>query len=73
MDSTGFNSAAFFAGRYPKVIPTRTEKPNAINIEYKVRLVCTAVPNEITNESEIPKSTPIIPPVTLITTASVTN
>ena len=33
IDSIGFRFAAFFAGRYPKVIPTITEKPNAIMIE----------------------------------------
>jgi hypothetical protein len=33
IDSTGLRSAALFAGRYPKVIPTSTEKPNAIITE----------------------------------------
>ena len=33
IDSIGLRSAALFAGRYPKVIPTTTEKLNAMKIE----------------------------------------
>jgi hypothetical protein len=33
IDSIGFRSAALFAGRYPKVIPTITEKLKAMKIE----------------------------------------
>jgi hypothetical protein len=32
-DSMGLKFAALLAGRYPKVMPTSAEKPNAIKIE----------------------------------------
>ena len=69
----GFRLAAFLAGKYPKLIPTITENANATTTEYKGITVFTSVNNETVSDSDTPNITPIIPPVILIATASVTN
>ena len=69
----GLESAAFFAGRKPKLMPTRTETKKARKIEKRVILVCTSVIIEIDTDKNIPRKTPMMPPVILKATASARN
>ena len=71
--SIGFSSAAFFAGRKPKIIPTNTDTEKAIKTENMVTLVVTSVTIDIEKEIDNPKNTPIRPPVTLRVIASIRN
>ena len=58
----GSKYAARWAGYSPKITPTKTDKPNAINIDGAVTIVESPVTYCRPMENNQPPATPIMPP-----------
>ena len=71
--SIGCISAAFFAGKYPNTIPIKDEIPTAIATDSNVTAPSIPSMVEATPVKKIPKIIPIVPPITLVVIASITN